>query len=56
MSVRANSICHVPSTISGLAIALGIMGPIKKKYPEVSYADAFQMASAVAVEVSTACI
>ncbi|EFJ45232.1 L-ascorbate peroxidase [Volvox carteri f. nagariensis] len=36
----------------GLAIALGILGPMKKKFPEVSYADLFQMASAVAVEAA----
>ncbi|GLC36642.1 hypothetical protein PLESTM_000484300 [Pleodorina starrii] len=36
----------------GLAIALGILAPIKKKYPDVSYADLFQMASAVAVEAA----
>lgn len=34
----------------GLQIALNLLAPIKKKYPEVSYADLFQMASAVAVE------
>ncbi|KXZ47588.1 hypothetical protein GPECTOR_34g747 [Gonium pectorale] len=36
----------------GLAIALGILGPIKKRYPDVSHADLYQMASAVAVEAA----
>ncbi|KAG2489504.1 hypothetical protein HYH03_011956 [Edaphochlamys debaryana] len=36
----------------GLAIALGILGPIKKKYPDVSFADLYQMAAAVAVEAA----
>ncbi|GIL58275.1 hypothetical protein Vafri_13357 [Volvox africanus] len=36
----------------GLSIALGILNPIKSKYPDVSYADLFQMASAVAVEAA----
>ncbi|KAG2446653.1 hypothetical protein HYH02_008224 [Chlamydomonas schloesseri] len=36
----------------GLAIALAILNPIKKKYPDVSYADLFQMASATAIEAA----
>lgn len=37
---------------AGLASALKMLEPIKKKYPEVSYADLFQMASACAVELA----
>lgn len=37
---------------AGLANALKLLEPIKEKYPEVSYADIFQMASAVAIEVA----
>jgi catalase (peroxidase I) len=36
---------------AGLKIALNLLKPIQKKYPAVSYADLFQMASAAAVEV-----
>jgi len=37
---------------AGLASALALLAPIKEKFPEVSYADLFQLASATAVEVS----
>eukprot|EP00195_Chlamydomonas_chlamydogama_P005678 CAMPEP_0202901130 /NCGR_PEP_ID=MMETSP1392-20130828/13453_1 /ASSEMBLY_ACC=CAM_ASM_000868 /TAXON_ID=225041 /ORGANISM="Chlamydomonas chlamydogama, Strain SAG 11-48b" /LENGTH=311 /DNA_ID=CAMNT_0049587639 /DNA_START=88 /DNA_END=1023 /DNA_ORIENTATION=+ len=37
---------------AGLKIAIGLLNPIKKKFPEVSYADLYQLASAVAVEVA----
>lgn len=37
---------------AGLASALELLAPIKEKFPEVSYADLFQLASATAVEVS----
>lgn len=37
---------------AGLSAALALLEPIKAKYPDVSYADLYQMASAVAVEVA----
>uniref|UniRef100_A0A7R9VXF3 L-ascorbate peroxidase n=1 Tax=Chlamydomonas euryale TaxID=1486919 RepID=A0A7R9VXF3_9CHLO len=37
---------------AGLPLALKLLEPIKKKFPDVSYADLFQMASATAIEVS----
>ncbi|KAF5829755.1 L-ascorbate peroxidase [Dunaliella salina] len=37
---------------AGLKVALDLLEPIKAKYPDVSYADLFQMASAVAIEVA----
>ncbi|GFR44571.1 hypothetical protein Agub_g5845 [Astrephomene gubernaculifera] len=37
---------------SGLSVALTLLEPIKKKYPDVSYADLIQMASAVAIEAA----
>jgi L-ascorbate peroxidase len=36
---------------AGLATAVKMLEPIKAKYPLVGYADLFQMASAVAVEM-----
>jgi catalase (peroxidase I) len=36
---------------AGLATAVTMIEPIKKKFPLVSYADLFQMASATAIEV-----
>lgn len=36
----------------GLATAVNLIEPLKKKFPLVSYADLFQMASATAVEVA----
>lgn len=35
---------------AGLSGALTLLEPVKEKYPEVSYADIFQMASATAIE------
>jgi len=37
---------------AGLQTALALLKPIKAKYPDVSYADLFQLASAVAIEVA----
>lgn len=37
----------------GLQAAIDLIEPIKQKYSNVSYADLYQMASAVAVEVSS---
>lgn len=37
--------------IPGLVNALKLLEPIKDKYPEVTYADLFQLASATAIEV-----
>lgn len=37
--------------MAGLKNALALLAPIKEKFPLVSYADLFQMASAVAVEI-----
>jgi hypothetical protein len=37
---------------AGLVTALKLLNPIKKKFPDVGYADLFQMASAAAIEVS----
>uniref|UniRef100_A0A7S3VJC5 L-ascorbate peroxidase n=1 Tax=Dunaliella tertiolecta TaxID=3047 RepID=A0A7S3VJC5_DUNTE len=37
---------------AGLKVALDLLEPIKAKYPDVSYADLFQMASAVGIEVA----
>jgi len=37
---------------AGLVNALGLLEPVKQKCPEVSYADIYQMASAVAIEVA----
>eukprot|EP00877_Chromochloris_zofingiensis_P002171 jgi/Chrzof1/11955/Cz06g15270.t1 len=37
---------------AGLQGALDLLDPIKQKYPDVSYADLFQLASAVAIEVA----
>lgn len=37
--------------LAGLQGALDLLDPIKQKYPDVSYADLFQLASAVAIEV-----
>jgi len=37
---------------AGLDTALKILEPVKKKFPEVSYADLFQMASACAIELA----
>lgn len=37
---------------AGLTIARNLLTPLKKKYPDVSYADLYQMASAVAVEAA----
>ncbi len=45
------SVCTL--SLAGLNIALNLLKPIAKKYPDVSYADLFQMASAAAVEVHT---
>lgn len=36
---------------AGLNGCLGLLDPIKEKYPDVSYADLMQMGSAVSVEV-----
>lgn len=36
---------------AGLVKAVGLLEPIKKKYPQVSYADLYQMASAAGIEV-----
>jgi len=36
---------------AGLPLALKLLTPIKNKFPEVGYADLFQMASATAIEV-----
>ena len=36
----------------GLVNALNLVAPIKEKCPELSYADLFQLASAVAIMVS----
>eukprot|EP00951_Prasinocladus_malaysianus_P031911 scaffold308557_cov35-Prasinocladus_malaysianus.AAC.1 len=37
---------------AGLPNALRLLAPIKKKFPDISHADLFQMASATAIEVS----
>lgn len=37
---------------AGLVIALNLLKPIKKKFPDVSYSDLYQMASAVAIEIA----
>ena len=37
---------------AGLAAAVDMLKPIKAKYPDVSYADIFQMASARAIELA----
>jgi len=37
---------------AGLEKALALLEPIKKRYPTVSYADLFQMASAAAIAVA----
>eukprot|EP00904_Undaria_pinnatifida_P010831 jgi/Undpi1/6879/HiC_scaffold_21.g09355.m1 len=37
---------------AGLSIALNLLKPIKKKFPDVGWADLMQMASATAVEVA----
>ena len=37
---------------AGLAAAVELLKPIKTKYPDVSYADIFQMASARAIELA----
>ncbi|CAI5471507.1 unnamed protein product [Closterium sp. Yama58-4] len=37
---------------AGLAGAIALLEPIKQKYPAVSYADLFQLASAIAVELA----
>ncbi len=37
---------------AGLAAAVDLLKPIKAKYPDVSYADIFQMASARAIELA----
>ena len=36
---------------AGLPLALKLLEPIKKQYPDLGYADLFQMASATAIEV-----
>jgi L-ascorbate peroxidase len=36
----------------GLINALKLIQPIKDKYPGITYADLFQLASATAIEVS----
>jgi L-ascorbate peroxidase len=38
---------------AGLGGALKLLEPIKARFPDVSYADLYQMASAVAVEVGS---
>jgi hypothetical protein len=38
---------------AGLQSAVDLIEPIKQRHPSVSYADLYQMASAVAVEVRT---
>eukprot|EP00775_Hariotina_reticulata_P012891 gene12891-13017_t len=49
----ANGQKHMgPLEASGLQGAIDLLEPIKAKYPDVSYADLFQLASAVAVEVA----
>lgn len=37
---------------AGLAGAIALLEPLKQKYPDVSWSDLFQMASATAVEIS----
>lgn len=37
--------------LAGLTKARTLLEPLKAKFPEVSYADLYQMASAVAIEV-----
>lgn len=37
---------------AGLSGALTLLGPVKEKYPDVSYADIFQMASARGIELA----
>jgi len=37
-------------TNAGLKIALDLLAPFKKDFPEISYADLFQLASVVAIE------
>lgn len=46
---------HPPHTSCrpGLNGATALLEPIKAKFPEVSYADLYQMASALAIEVCT---
>ena len=39
---------------AGLVNALALLEPVKEKFPNVSYADLFQLASALAIEVCTA--
>lgn len=36
---------------TGLGFALDLLKPVKEQFPDVSYADIFQMASATAIEV-----
>lgn len=43
---------HLSLCAAGLQAAVDLIEPIKQKYPDVSYADLYQMASAVAVEVA----
>jgi L-ascorbate peroxidase len=38
--------------LPGLTNALKLIQPIKDKYPGITYADLFQLASATAIEVS----
>lgn len=40
-----------PPPFPGLQAAVDLIEPIKQRHPSVSYADLYQMASAVAVEV-----
>ena len=47
MCARAHTHTH-----TGLAVALNLLKPIKAKFPDVSYADLFQMASAAAIEAA----
>lgn len=39
-------------TPAGLKVALNLLKPIKAKFPDVSFADLMQMASAAAVEAA----
>ena len=40
---------------AGLASAIALLEPVKEEYPSISYADLFQLGSAVAIEVRFAC-
>lgn len=46
-----SSLPPLPPKTTGLQAAVDLIEPIKQRHPSVSYADLYQMASAVAIEV-----